>query len=43
MELIKVLSFVGFGLAIGQIWVHFALKEFWKEHGGSDQTEGGEG
>lgn len=37
MEIIKVLAFVGFGLAIGQIWVYFALREFWKEHGGSDK------
>lgn len=37
MELIKVLAFIGFGLVIGQIYVHFALREFWKEHGGSDQ------
>jgi len=37
MELIKFLAFIGFGLAIGQIYVHFALREFWKENGGSDQ------
>lgn len=41
MELIKVLSFIGFGVVIGQVYVHFALKEFWREHGGNEQTEKG--
>jgi hypothetical protein len=37
MDLIKVLAFVGIGLAIGQIYVHFALREFWKDHNGDDK------
>jgi hypothetical protein len=36
MDLIKVLAFVGIGLAIGQIYVYFALRELWKDHNNDD-------
>jgi len=32
MDAIKIIAFIGFGIAVSQIWVHFALQEFWKEH-----------
>ena len=37
-DLVKVLAFVGIGLAIGQIYVHFALRELWKDHNGDDNN-----
>lgn len=36
MDAIKVIAFIGLGIAVGQIWVHFSLKEFWKEHDGGE-------
>lgn len=37
MELVKVLAFIGFGLAVGQIYVYFSLREFWRDNDVSGQ------
>ena len=34
-EIIKLIAFLGFGISIGQIWVHFALKDFERDWNGT--------
>jgi hypothetical protein len=31
VEVTKVLTFIGLGLAVGQIWMHFTIRRFEKE------------
>jgi hypothetical protein len=39
MNTIEGVVFICIGLVIGQVWVHFALEEFFKEHGGKREDD----
>lgn len=36
MELIKVIAWIAFGMAVMQLWVHFSLKEYQQRCKGDD-------